>query len=167
MGERRYKTLLCLIQVASVHGYFIIDPIEIADLSPFVGLVNDPAIVKITHAGENDYRILSQQFGATPKNLFDTQIAAGFAGYRYPISFRQLVESQLSIRLDKGMAVTDWEKRPIPNNQLLYALNDVVPLYDLYQQLQVKLEEVGHLDWMLSECKRYEAPGFFLVDYDQ
>ena len=51
IGEKRYETLLCLIQVATSKGYFLIDPIKIKDLSLFLQMLESPAILKITHAG--------------------------------------------------------------------------------------------------------------------
>ena len=58
VGEKRYYTLLCLVQVATEHGFYLIDPLKIKDLRPFLRLLEDPNILKITHAGENDYRLL-------------------------------------------------------------------------------------------------------------
>ena len=66
IGERRYETLLCLIQVASPNGYFLIDPIKITDLTDFLRLIEDEKILKLTHAGENDYRLLNQNWGDNP-----------------------------------------------------------------------------------------------------
>ena len=73
MGEKRFVTLLCLIQIASEHGYYLIDPIKIEDLSPLIELIEDEQIIKITHAGENDFRLFNILFGTLPKNIFDTQ----------------------------------------------------------------------------------------------
>ena len=57
IGERRFETLLCLIQVATPNGYYLIDPIKISELTPFLALLEDEKILKLTHAGENDYRL--------------------------------------------------------------------------------------------------------------
>ena len=46
VGEKRYFTLLCLIQVATVNGLFLIDPLKIKDLSPLLKMIEDPAILK-------------------------------------------------------------------------------------------------------------------------
>jgi ribonuclease D len=51
IGERRYETLLCLIQVATFEGYYLIDPIKVTNLKPFLDLIESPLILKITHAG--------------------------------------------------------------------------------------------------------------------
>jgi ribonuclease D len=164
VGEKRYVTSLCLLQVATVHGNYLIDPFVVKDLSPFAEFVENEQIVKITHAGENDYRLLNTQLGTIPKNTFDTQIAAGFAGYRYPLAFRKLVEAELRFNLDKSYAVTDWEARPFTPKQLNYALEDVLPLHDLWGILTEKLERHGRLNWATEEFRRLESPDYYAKD---
>ena len=109
VGEKRFFTRLCLIQVITENGLFLIDPFKVKDLGVFLDMLTDPDIVKITHAGDNDYRLIHTDYGIIPRNVFDTQIAAGFVGYKYPVSFRKLVEGELNIFLSKGYAVADWE----------------------------------------------------------
>ena len=164
VGEKRFFTQLCLIQVSSDFGNYLIDPILIKDLTPFLKLVEDPNIIKITHAGENDYRLLHIGYDIQPRNIFDTQIAAGFVGYKYPISFRKLVESELNVPLSKAYAVTDWESRPMEKRQLKYAINDVLPLYDLWQLLTNKLNDLGRLSWAEEEFKKLEKADFYEKD---
>lgn len=164
VGEKRYYTKLCLIQVTSINGNYLIDPIALDHIQPFLDLVQDPNIIKITHAGENDYRLLHIGYDIRPANIFDTQIAAGFVGYKYPVSFRKLVESELDIPLSKAYAVTDWESRPIERKQLKYALNDVIPLYDLWQQLTAQLKERGRLEWAKEEFAKLEEADYYEKD---
>lgn len=164
VGEKRYQTLLCLVQVACEEGYFLLDPIRLNSMDPFLELVEDPNVLKITHAGDNDYRLLHAIYGTVPQNIFDTQIAAGFVGYRYPISFRKLVEGELQMHLQKGYAVTDWESRPFQPKQLRYALEDVQPLYRLYQLLRKGLERRNRLSWAEEECGQMEDPNYYVRD---
>lgn len=154
VGEKRYQTSLCLIQVATAQGYYLIDPLRVSDLSGLLALIEDPAILKITHAGENDYRLLYSLYKTVPQNVFDVQMAAAFCGYKYPVSFQKLVESELNVRLEKGYAATDWEKRPMDASQLKYALLDVVPLHEIWQRLTQKLTQEGRLHWAQEECAR-------------
>jgi len=161
VGEKRFITLLCLIQVCTPNGCYLIDPIKLSNLDPFLHLIQDPKIEKITHAGENDYRILFEQFDVLPENLFDTQVAAGFVGYKYPLSFAKLIEVELGIRLSKSYAVTDWESRPFKSKQLNYALNDVIHLEKLRQRLSEKLDQEQRYDWLKEELKTWESELFF------
>ncbi len=164
VGEKRFTTSLCLIQVATPHGVYLIDPQRIKDLKPFLRLIEDERILKITHAGDNDYRLLNTLFDVVPRHVFDTQIAAAFVGYKYPVSFRKLVESELRISLDKGYAVTDWEARPFSAKQLQYALEDVLPLHQLWEKLNAKLQKYNRVHWAAEEFTRMESPHFYYRD---
>lgn len=164
IGEKRYHTLLCLIQIATPNGNYFIDSLSLKDLSPLLKLIQSPSILKITHAGENDYRILYKLFGITPKNVFDTQISAGFIGYPYPISFGKLVNYELNIRLNKGYTVANWEARPISEKQLIYALDDVIHLYPLYQRLERRIKERGRDLWVKEESSKLERIDFYETD---
>ena len=161
VGEKRYHTRLCLLQAATPQGNYIIDPLKVKNLNPFVLLLKDPSILKITHAGDNDYRLMNNLFGVVPKNIFDTQIAAGFAGYRYPISYKKIVEGETRQYLKKGFAVTDWEARPLQSKQLDYALLDVLPLYDVWKSLSKKLAENNRSHWAKEEFLRWESEVYY------
>jgi ribonuclease D len=164
IGERRFETLLCLIQVATPQGFYLIDPIALKDLTPFLTLLENDKILKITHAGENDYRLLNIIYGTIPKNLFDTQIASGFVGLGYPTSYGKLVEKELHIVLDKGYAATDWEARPLKKKQLEYALSDVLHLHDMYEKLKNKLLKNKRFEWVKHETARWETTQYYLRD---
>ena len=161
IGEKRFEVLLCLVQVASPKGYYLIDPLAISDLGLLLQLLENENILKITHAGENDYRLLNNLFGTIPQNLFDTQLAGGFIGHGYPASYGKLVEKELNVFLDKGYAATDWEARPLKRKQLEYALSDVLHLYDLYEKMHDKLLIVNRLPWLKSELRQWESPHYY------
>jgi ribonuclease D len=164
IGEKRYFTLLCLIQVSCEHGYYLIDPLAIDNLDPFLDFLEDPDVITITHAGDNDYRLLHQQFGVIPQNIFDTQVAAGFMGHRYPTSFGKLVEAETGVQLGKGFAVTDWAQRPMSSKQVKYALNDVIYLRELYDTIMGKLADNGRQEWALEECNVFSTKAYYFKD---
>lgn len=156
IGEKRFKTLVCLIQVATSEGLFLIDPIAIKQLDPFLALISDERILKITHAGENDYRLLYQNYGCEPRNLVDTQLACGFLSEQYPVNFKRLADEHLGVNLKKGFAVVDWTRRPIQQDALKYALEDVVYLREMFDVVSEKLKLRGRYDWFVSEMNTWE-----------
>ncbi len=161
VGEKRFYTLLCLIQVITDNGVYIIDSIVLKNLDSFYAMIEDPSIVKVTHAGENDYRLLKVEGNVIPKNLFDTQIAAGFVGYNYPISFRKLVANEINVNLGKGYTVSDWESRPINQKQIKYALDDIIYLKRLWELLTAKLNKLDRYEWAIEEMKKYEFEDYY------
>jgi ribonuclease D len=164
IGEKTYVPVLCLIQVLHGDQVYLIDPVTLPNMQPFADLIADPRILKITHAGDNDYRLLYQLYGVVPKNLFDTQVAAGFINYPYPTGFGRIVSSEIGIDLGKGYAVTQWDKRPLDEKVLQYAVEDVVYLRRLYEQMTKKLEKRQRNDWALEEIAKWENPAFYEVN---
>jgi len=161
VGEKRFKTLICLIQVNCTKGNYLLDSIKLPHLDPLFDLLEDPNILKITHAGENDYRLLFQQYDVLPQNVFDTQLAGGILGYHYPTGLAKLVSGELSINLGKGYGVTDWAARPFSKRQLDYALEDVVVLEPLWKSLEQKLIKKGRLEWAQEASRQMELASFY------
>src|SRR5690349_1750004 len=54
IGELTYHPKLCLIQVASATRVALIDPLADLDLTGFWGLIAEPSVEKIVHAGDQD-----------------------------------------------------------------------------------------------------------------
>ena len=124
--ERTYYPLLGLIQLAlSDEECYAIDPMAITDLSPLGKLLAAPGTIKILHDAPQDLVILSRATGSYPVNIFDTRLAAGFAGSSSTISLFNLIKEQLDTEIDKSETRTNWRQRPLTDKQLSYALNDV------------------------------------------
>ncbi|MEO6759360.1 MAG: ribonuclease D, partial [Saprospiraceae bacterium] len=164
VGEKTYIPVLCLIQIVAEEDIYLVDTLHIRDLTSFLDLLADPAILKITHAGDNDYRLLNTLYGAVPENTFDTQIAAGFVGYNYPAGFGKIVERELRVTLAKSHTVADWEARPIDPKALNYAIEDVKYLPALHTKLTDKLRHHQRESWAREENRKWETPDFYQVD---
>jgi len=161
IGERRFFTSLCLIQVGTANGNYIFDPMKFKETPYLEELIVDENVVVITHAGSNDFKLLYQEYGIKPTNSFDLQIAAAFLGFSYPVSFKFIVETFMDIHLPKSHTVTNWEKRPLTKSMLKYAVQDVEFLGELYDQFKAKLETVDRLSWCLDECAKFTRDEFF------
>ncbi|KAB2889752.1 MAG: ribonuclease D [Desulfobulbaceae bacterium] len=124
--ERTYHPQLGLIQIAlSDEDCHLIDPCALSDLSPLGDLLCDRSVIKIFHDAPQDLAILSRATGATPQNIFDTRLAAGFADLPANLSLAALVKELLDIDLPKTETRTNWLKRPLDDRQVAYALDDV------------------------------------------
>ena len=124
--ERTYYPRLGLIQIAlSDEDCYLIDPLAIEDLTPLGRLLEATRVVKILHDAPQDLAILYRATGVIPRNVFDTRIAAGFAGLSSTISLADLIDVLLDIDLPKTETRTNWLKRPLDNSQVEYALDDV------------------------------------------
>jgi ribonuclease D len=160
MGEGRYRTLLCLIQLAAPErddggeSIALVDPLrEDVELEPLAAALADPQVRIVVHAGRQDIALLKRELGCEVTNIFDTQIAAGFAGLAAQASYDSLLADVLGLRVAKTASFTRWDARPLSAEQLAYAREDVVHLLDLASELEARLEALGRLDWALEECR--------------
>lgn len=149
--EHSYYPKLCLIQVAYDGDSAIIDPLSKADLSAFFEVLQNPDVVKVFHSGKQDIEIFYNLTGQTPKNVFDTQIAAMVCGFAENIGYGNLVREITHVDLDKSQRLTDWSLRPLDESQLQYAICDVTYLVDCYKYLKNYMEEHNRTDWADEE----------------
>jgi len=163
MGEGRYRTLLCLIQLAvadesnAEERIELIDPLEHnLEGAPFAAILADPAVQVVVHAGRQDVALVRRRFATEVRGVFDTQIAAGFAGFGAQSSYDTLLAEILDIRLAKSASFTRWDTRPLSPEQLGYAREDVVHLLELAAELERRLTALGRLDWAREECSFLE-----------
>jgi ribonuclease D len=160
MGEGRYRTLLCLVQLAiPAEGdreaqILVLDPLEQElDGAPLAELLADPAMQIVVHAGRQDVALVRRRFQTEVTNVFDTQVAAGFAGLGAQSSYDSLLGEVLGLRVAKTASFTRWDARPLSPEQLAYAREDVVHLLELAGELERRLTELGRLQWAMEECE--------------
>jgi ribonuclease D len=101
--------------------------------------------------------ILRRTWETDVRNVFDTQVAAGFVGLGSQESYESLVRRVLKIRLSGGEGFTRWDRRPLSEQQLEYARDDARMLLSLGEELERRLDERGRLDWAREECRALEA----------
>ena len=162
--ERTYDPELCLVQVATDRGAHIIDPLVLRELDPLWERIANPDILKVLHAAEQDLILMYSWSQLIPKNIFDTQIAAGFIGFGYPVGYGKLVQQTLGVQLTKTESFTDWMNRPLTKSQIEYALDDVHHLLPLYDKIMKKLKAMERVDWVDEECRRYTREGYYVKD---
>ena len=151
--EHSYYPKLCLIQVAYEGDSAIIDPLSSADLSAFFDVLQNPDVVKVFHSGKQDIEIFYNLTGHTPKNVFDTQIAAMVCGFAENIGYGNLVREITHVDLDKSQRLTDWSLRPLDESQLQYAICDVTYLIDCYKYLKSYMEKHQREHWADQEME--------------
>lgn len=154
--EDRYKSELCLVQLATSEAVCLVDPQQRVDLSPLWELVCDPGIETVVHAGQEDLGLCVQHTDQVPHRVFDVQIAAGLAGHDFPISLQKLADITLGVRLRKSRTLTDWRRRPLSAEQVNYAAEDVGYLLAVRKSLHRQLSKRKRIPWAKEEFARFE-----------
>lgn len=159
MSEGRYRPLLCLVQAVAPDGealdIALADPLPdpAPDFAPLARALADPAVEVVVHAGRQDVAILRREWATEVMSLFDTQVAAGFAGFAAQAGYGNLLSGALRLSVPKTASYTRWDARPLSGEQLSYARGDVEHLLALRDVLASRLASAGRLEWAREECR--------------
>src|SRR3954447_13475162 len=156
VSERRYRPLLCLFQIVVGERIEILDPLGDLDPTPLTEVLADPEIEVVMHAGRQDVALIKRSWDTEIHNIFDTQVAAGFAGYGAQAGYDSLVRSLLGVSAKGSEGFSRWDRRPLTDDQIEYAKADVEHLLPMTDALQERLRESGRLEWAREECRALE-----------
>ena len=147
-----YFEKVCLLQIATDSASYIIDPLAIKDLSSLHPVFSNSHIRKVFHGADFDVRSLYRDFRIGVENLFDTQLACKFLGFR-ETGLESVLRNRFQVDLNKKFQRADWSQRPLSPELLEYAAMDGRYLIPLSRMLGKELEEKGRLSWVEEECR--------------
>ncbi|NVM21903.1 MAG: HRDC domain-containing protein [Desulfobacterales bacterium] len=148
-----YFPKVCLIQISTNQHTFVIDPLAIQTIDPLRPLFSSHKTKKIFHDANYDLRSLFRDFSIETNNIFDTMVASQLIGEKEP-GLSAVLKKRFGIHLNKKYQRSNWSKRPLPRNMLIYAGHDTAHLIRLCRALERELKSKGRLDWHEEECKR-------------
>ena len=145
----------CVIQISNGENHACIDlMLDIDFKNIFKNIFNEDKVI-VLHSCRQDLEILYMILGYIPKNIFDTQFAASFLGFKYQIGYAGLMNEVYQIEIDKTEKMTNWKKRPLTAEQIDYALNDVIHLNKLHKELEKQLIATGKINYFNEEFKNF------------
>ncbi len=156
-----YRESVALLQFSTPHQDFLVDPKSDIPMEELGAFFADPAIEKIFHAAEYDLIGLWRDYRFRVNHIFDTMQASRILG-KERVGLAALLQTYFGVTLDKRWQRADWSKRPLPEEQLAYAVYDtryLIPLRDiLYRELvQRGLWELAQEDFLrLSQPKEID-----------
>ena len=153
---RTYRPRLGIVQMGCRRGCWALDCMSGMHLEVLRETIEDGAVVKILHDARQDLTLLRHYAGGVPKNVFDTQLAAAFAGFPGGMGLQKLLFEAIDVGLPKTETCTDWTQRPLSPAQLEYALDDVRYLLALRDELLRRAGVFGTVDWLGEDLLRYE-----------
>lgn len=169
-----YGEYLCIIQLFDGADYYIIDALKIQKTEGGVEALKlflEGPIEKIMFGCASDASIVRKTLSIQLNNIFDVRVIAqalGFMGNLTGLIERNLHVVAEDSQLKKKYQRANWMKRPIAQEQLEYALNDVKYLFDLKLSLQEELKTLPQQDQKrvavtmrhCAEQKHHEKPGW-------
>jgi ribonuclease D len=152
MRSDTFYPIAGLLQIGDGKGCYLIDPLALRNLEPLRELLLNPSVTKVLHSCSEDLEVFQRWLGIVPSPLFDTQIAAAFAGLGFGLGYANLIKSLLTIEIPKEETRSDWLQRPLSAAQLKYAALDVAHMLIVYGKLLQSLKTSERLEWVKSDC---------------
>lgn len=139
---RYFREKLCLIQIHAGDTTYIFDPLADFDLSFLGEVFRQRQKIKVLHAADNDIRLLRRDYSFDFENIFDTHRAALMLGFKQ-LSLEKMIAEFVGVNLakNKKMQRSRWDNRPLLEDQLSYAAQDVAYLAGLYERQLAQLKE--------------------------
>jgi ribonuclease D len=134
-----YREQVCLLQINAGGTLFLVDTLTLAragaSLSALKGPLEDPALITYLHGGEYDVGCLKRDYGISLGGVWDSQQAASLLGWERT-GYGAAVEKLCGVTLDKAFTQYDWATRPLSPGALRYALDDVIHLPRVCEELR-------------------------------
>ena len=144
-----YFPKLSLIQISVDKSLFLIDCLKIHPEKILKKYLESNNILKIFHSVRSDTTVLSKCLGCKTINVFDIQVADKILSNGETQAYGKIVKKFFNVNLKKTETNSNWLKRPLTNNQIKYALDDVDYLIEIYSYQKKMLKKMGLLKKIL------------------
>jgi len=160
--ERTFYPVLGLVQLATSDGrVWLIDTVAIADIRALGPVLASPTVIKLLHDAPQDLGILARATAVAPCRIFDTRLAAGFAGLDATCSLQSLLRETLAVDLPKTETRSNWLRRPLSDAQLRYAADDVLYLPKVRETLLARCADDTVRGWLADDLARLDDPAAY------
>lgn len=159
----RYGFNLCLMQIYDGNNCYLIDPLsDSLDIQSIFPVLENPDVQKVTFAFGEDLRLL-HSMGCFPKNIYDVDNAISLLNYS-PASLTNHLDNILEIDTGKSSQMSNWYKRPLSEEQIKYAAQDVLHLIKLQKVLSDEAEQKEITGWINEENKILDSLNYSDID---
>ncbi|TDJ40240.1 MAG: ribonuclease D [Gammaproteobacteria bacterium] len=159
--EKTYFAQLCLVQVSTPEQIYCVDPLTDNSQNKF--WLEMLASSWVVHSARQDIEVVLQTAGAMPREIFDTQVAAGLLGFPAQMGYAGLVKELFDVDMAKTHTRADWTRRPLPEAFLQYAAEDVEYLLPAGEALAERLDKESRLDWAKEDSMLLLDPALYEV----
>lgn len=163
--EKTFFAHLCLLQVSVPGSVYCIDPLAGNPMQSFWKETFRKTWV--VHSARQDIEVVFQSSGAMPADLFDTQVAAALLGMQPQIGYAGLVKELFGVDIPKSHTRADWSQRPLPDELLHYAVEDVEYLLPAFELLGERLDKAGRKAWAEEDSRLLLDESLYAFDETQ
>lgn len=146
-GMNIFRDPLCLVQLCDAEGTVtLVKTNRWNEALLLKELFQDSGTQKIFHNAVFDCSVILLNLGVEVNNAYCTKIASQIIRtYSLEHGLLPVVKDLLGVELDKSHRSTDWNDNHLSNEQLCYAIRDVVYLIKAQEKLEEKIHSRGYL----------------------
>jgi ribonuclease D len=161
----KYGFTMCLMQIMAGDICYLIDPLnEELDLSPIYKILEDPKKPVVVFSFQEDLMLFHLQ-GCRPTALYDTGVAIRLLDVAQS-SLAVVLKEFLDIEVNKDAQKSNWFNRPLSQEQLNYAAQDVFHLFSLMDVVDAKAKELERAAWIKEENAYWESMDYSNLTQD-
>lgn len=165
MREKTFFSQLCLVQLATRDDIYCVDPLAGNEMSSFWQAID--TCKWVLHSARQDIEVVYQTAKFMPANILDTQIATGLLGYAPQMGYAGLIKELFDVELAKSHTRANWATRPLRDEYLEYAAEDVEYLLPAHDELMTRLDKLGRTQWAEWDSHLMLQPSLYDIDPDK
>lgn len=123
-------------------GVSLVRPVPDTRPTRLIRLLDSAEVQKVFHHAMFDLRFMAKAWGVRPANIACTKIMTKILGPTGESSLKYLLAKHLGVEISKEMQLSDWFCKKLSDEQIRYAIDDVVCLPKLASALSAKLSEL-------------------------
>lgn len=159
-GSIRYAYSISIFQCFDGVESAIIDVLSIGNIAALNKFLTDPAITKVMFSCANDIFMTQNILGSTIAPVRDIAVGQHLLGLPTTIADYLDIDKNQKDRFQRA----NWLRRPIKKELLDYAINDVLNLLNIEQEITKKLRLVNKYDEYINGSEQLTAKNF-LIDH--
>ncbi len=160
---KTFYPILNLIQICIEDEVYLIDSMADIDLTPFMRSLCSCRGRVLLFSAREDLEILSYEAFALdikeglPQNCIDVQTLLAFFNVAYMQGLQTAIFENLGVELKKDQTLSDWSVRPLSEEQIKYAADDVLYLKPLFEKVLNGREDDQRFKWFHEEMQNARA----------
>ncbi|MCL2155073.1 MAG: hypothetical protein FWH53_05350 [Leptospirales bacterium] len=161
-GIINYKYSISIFQCYDGNAPVIIDALKTTNSKALKSLLTSDDIIKVMFSSENDLFMTQNVLGYSISPIMDIAIAQRLLGLKVNLSEYIGIEKKVKDSFQRA----NWLKRPINDDLLRYAVNDVLHLLEISEKFESNLKERGLFEEYIKATAAVSNKNFIVNQYE-
>ena len=161
-GIINYKYSISIFQCYDGITPVVIDALKTANTEALKDFLTSDDIIKIMFSSENDLFMTQNVLGYSISPIMDIAIAQKLLGLKVNLSEYIGIEKEVKDSFQRA----NWLKRPISDDLLHYAVNDVLYLINISEELENDLKKKGLFEEYINASAAVSNKNFIVNQYE-